>query len=287
MRTIALNNGIEMPQIGIGTFTATDEQTYSSVLAALQCGMRLVDTAHVYNNERAVGRAIKDSGVPREEIFVSSKLWPTEYGEEVTPAAIDEMLERLQLDYLDLLLLHQPFGDALGAWKAMEQAVTAGKVRALGISNFEEYKLDDLLAAATIKPAVHQVECHPFRQLRKLREKMAPYGTKVMCWYPFGGRGENGANEVMGNDVVAQVAAAHGCSPAQAVLAFEMQDDMIVIPGSFKPEHIAQNLAAADITLSESEMDALRGLNKEQRFFVAFESFTYEQAEAMILGQGC
>ena len=168
----------------------------------------------------------------------------------------------------------------------MEKAVSLGKVRALGISNFEDHKLDDIMEAATIKPAAHQVECHPFRQLRGLRARMEPYGTKLMCWYPFGGRGENGANEVLANDVVAQVAAAHGCSPAQAVLAFEMQDGLIPIPGSFNAKHIAQNLAAAEIELTKAEMGAMRGLNKGRRFFVAFEDFTYEQAEAMVLGVG-
>lgn len=284
MLTVKLNNGNGMPQLGIGTFMASgDEQARMSVLAALKAGYRLIDTAHAYNDEVGVGQAIKESGVPREEIFLTSKIWPPEYGEGKTLPAIDEMLKRLGTDYIDLLLLHQPFGDALGAWKELEKAVELGKVKNIGISNFEDYKFDDIIANAKILPAVHQMECHPYRQNKAMREKMAEHGIKVMCWYPLGGRGEGGTNAILNDPVIQKIAEVHGKPGAQVVLRFEMQEGFITIPGSFNPVHIAENFHAQDFDLTGDEMNEIRGLNKEQRFFVAFENFTYEQAENMIL----
>lgn len=284
MLTLRLNNGNEMPQLGIGTFMASgDEQARTSVLAALKAGYRLIDTAHAYNDEIGVGQAIKQSGVPREEIFLTSKIWPPEYGEGKTLPAIDEMLKRLDTDYIDLLLLHQPFGDALGAWKELEKAVEMGKVRNIGISNFEDYKFDDIIREAKILPAVHQMECHPYRQMKAMRERMAAHDIKVMCWYPLGGRGEGGKNAVMSDPVIQKIAEAHGKPAVQIVLRFEMQEGFITIPGSFNPDHIAENFHSQDFDLTEEEMNEIRALNKEQRFFTAFESFTYEQAENIIM----
>ena len=284
MLTLKLNSGYEMPQLGIGTFMASgDEQARTSVLAALKSGYRLIDTAHAYNDEVGVGQAIRHSGVPRNEIFLTSKIWPPEYGEGKTLPAIDDMLKRLDTDYIDLLLLHQPFGDALGAWKELEKAVDMGKVRSIGISNFEDYKFDDIIENARIMPAVHQMECHPYRQMKAMRERMAAHSIKAMCWYPLGGRGEGGRNAILNDDTIVKIAAEHNRPTVQIVLRFEMQEGLITIPGSFNPDHIAENFKSQDFDLAEDEMKAIRELNKEQRFFVAFEDFTYEQAEAIIM----
>ena len=286
MLKVKLNSGYEMPQLGIGTFMASgDEQARQSVLTALQTGYRLIDTAHAYLDEKGVGAAIRDSGIPRNEIFLTSKIWPPEYGEGKTLAAIDKMLARLGVEYLDLLLLHQPFGDVQGAWKDMEQAVKLGKVRSLGISNFENFNFDKIIDNAKILPAVHQTECHPYRQMKEMRKKMDQYDMKLTCWYPLGGRGEGGTKIILGDDTICQIAAAHGRTEAQVVLRFEMQEGMIAIPGSFSPAHIAENFAAQDFTLDESEMEQIRSLNKEQRFFVSFENVSYEQAEEMLLNR--
>lgn len=284
MLKVKLNNGYEMPQLGIGTFMASgDEQARQSVLSALQVGYRLIDTAHAYQDERGVGAAIRESGIPRDEIFLTSKLWPREYGEGKTLAAIDKMLARLGVEYLDLLLLHQPFGDVLGAWKDMERAVELGKIRSLGISNFENFNFDKIIDNAKILPAVHQTECHPYRQMKEMREKMAQYDMKLTCWYPLGGRGEGGTKAILGNETICQIAVAHRKTAAQVVLHFEMQEGMIAIPGSFDPAHIAENFAAQDFTLSADEIDRIRGLDKEERFFVAFEGVSFEEAEAHVL----
>lgn len=284
MLKVKLNNGCEMPQIGIGTFMAAgDEQAKEAVLTALKTGYRLIDTAHVYQDERGVGAAILESGVPREEIFLTSKLWPTEFGEGKTLPAIDKMLARLGVDYIDLLLLHQPFGDVIGAWKDMERAVEQGKVRSLGISNFEDYNFDELIASAKILPAVHQTECHPYRQMKKMRAKMSEYDMKLICWYPLGGRGEGGAKILANDETICQIADAHGKTAAQVILRFEMQEGLIVIPGSFNPAHIAENFGAQDFVLEDDEMERIRMLDKEQRFFVAFENFSFEQSEKRVL----
>lgn len=284
MLKVKLNSGYEMLQLGIGTFMASgDEQARQSVLSALAVGYRLIDTAHAYQDERGVGAAIRESSVPREEIFLTSKIWPTEYGEGKTLPAIDAMLKRLDVEYLDLLLLHQPFGDVLGAWKDMERAVELGKVRSIGISNFENYHFDAIIDHAKILPAVHQTECHPYRQMKDMREKMAKYDMRLTCWYPLGGRGEGGTQVLLNDDTIRQIAAAHGRTAAQVILRFEMQEGLIAIPGSFDPAHIAENFAAQDFALNEDEMERIRGLNQEKRFFVAFEDVSYEQAEAMLL----
>ena len=180
---IQLNNGILMPQFGLGTFLQpSDEVCEQSCLTALKAGYRHIDTAHAYNDEAGVGRAVKESGIPREEIWITSKLWPTEYGEGKTLKAIDEMLERMQLDYIDLLYVHQPVGDFVGAWKDMEKAVAMGKVRALGISNFDasDEVFNKIMSESTVKPAVLQIECHPYAQRLAMREKVKPYGIHII-----------------------------------------------------------------------------------------------------------
>ena len=193
---ITLNDGNKIPQMGYGVFLISkDDDAEKCVLEALKVGYRHIDTAHAYFNERGVGRAMKKSGVPRKDIFLTSKLWITEYGEEASYAAIDKMLKRLDTDYIDLLLLHQPFNDYVGAYKAMEKAQKEGKVKSIGISNFYGEHLDDILTKCTVKPAVNQVETHPYFDQRDLVKKLEPYGTKIEAWYPLGHGDKNLINE--------------------------------------------------------------------------------------------
>ena len=204
-----------MPQLGIGIFILPDTVCEQAVLTALNNGYRHIDTAHAYYNERGVGRAIKESGVPREEIWVTSKLWPTEYGEGTTLEAIDKMLNRLGVDYIDLLYVHQPVGDYVSAWKDMEKAVAMGKVRSLGISNFDasDEVFADIMEHSTVMPAVLQIECHPYAQRVAMREKIKPYKIQLECWFPLGGAMSEGA--LFKDPVIQEIAATHGKSPAQ------------------------------------------------------------------------
>lgn len=193
---VTLNDGRNIPQFGLGVYMIQgDENTKTACLEAIRMGYRHIDTAHAYQNERGVGAAVKESGILREEIWITSKLWPSEYGEGKTIAAIDKMLDRLGTDYIDLLLLHQQFGDYLGAWKDMERAVREGKVKSIGLSNFESKRLEELLTAAEIKPSVLQVECHPYYQQNELKKRLAPYGTAIESWYPIGHGDETLLNE--------------------------------------------------------------------------------------------
>ena len=265
---VKLNNGVEMPRFGLGTFLQpSDEVCEQSCLTALKAGYRHIDTAHAYNDERGVGRAVKESGIPREEIWITSKLWPTEYGEGKTLEAIDKMLERMQLDYIDLLYVHQPVGDFVGAWKDMEKAVKMGKVRALGISNFDasDEVWDVIMAAATIKPAVLQIECHPYAQRVEMRKKAAKEGIQVECWFPLGGAMSNGA--LFKDPVIRRIAEAHGKTPAQIILRWHIQEGFSVIPGASNPDYIKENIQIFDFVLTDEEMAQMRSLNKEERFF--------------------
>lgn len=265
---VKLNNGVEMPRFGLGTFLQpSDEVCEQSCLTALKAGYRHIDTAHAYNDERGVGRAVKESGIPREEIWITSKLWPTEYGEGKTLEAIDKMLERMQLDYIDLLYVHQPVGDFVGAWKDMEKAVKMGKVRALGISNFDasDEVWDEIMAAATIKPAVLQIECHPYAQRIEMRKKAAKEDIQVECWFPLGGAMSNGA--LFKDPVIRKIAEAHGKTPAQIILRWHIQEGFSVIPGASNPDYIKENIQIFDFVLTDEEMAQMRSLNKEERFF--------------------
>lgn len=278
---VKLNNGVEMPRFGLGTFLQpSDEVCEQSCLTALKTGYRHIDTAHAYNDERGVGRAVKESGIPREEIWITSKLWPTEYGEGKTMAAIDAMLERMQLDYIDLLYVHQPVGDFVGAWKDMEKAVKMGKVRALGISNFDasDEVWDEIMSAATIKPAVLQIECHPYAQRVEIRKKAAKEGIQVECWFPLGGAMSNGA--LFKDPVIQKIAEAHGKTPAQVILRWHIQEGFSVIPGASNPDYIKENIQIFDFSLTDEEMTAMRSLNKEQRFFNA----TLDDVKRMVWG---
>lgn len=278
---VQLNNGILMPQFGLGTFMQpSDEVCEQSCLAALQAGYRHIDTAHAYRDEAGVGRAVKASGIAREEIWITSKLWPTEYGEGKTLKAIDEMLERMQLDYIDLLYVHQPVGDFVGAWRDMEKAVAMGKVRALGISNFDanDEVFEKIMAESCVKPAVLQIECHPYAQRTAMREKIKPYGIQLECWFPLGGAMSNGA--LFKDPVIKQIAEAHGKTPAQVILRWHIQEGFSAIPGASNPDYIKENIQIFDFELTDEEMAQMRSLNKEQRFFNA----TLEQVEGMVWG---
>ena len=278
---VKLNNGVEMPRFGLGTFLQpSDEVCEQSCLTALKAGYRHIDTAHAYNDERGVGRAVKESGIPREEIWITSKLWPTEYGEGTTLKAIDEMLERMQLDYIDLLYVHQPVGDFVGAWKDMEKAVRMGKVRALGISNFDanDEVWDEIMRAATIKPAVLQIECHPYAQRVEMRKKAAQEGIQMECWFPLGGAMSNGA--LFKDPVIRRIAEAHGKTPAQVILRWHIQEGFSVIPGASNPDYIKENIQIFDFALTDEEMAQMRSLNKEQRFFNA----TLDDVKRMVWG---
>ena len=266
--TVLLNNGIEMPVVGIGTFTLTSEQASDSVYWALGDGYSLIDTAAAYGNEEGVGQGIKraiDEGlVKREDIFVTTKLWFDNY----TMEGIDAALERLDLEYIDLLLLHQPMGDYIGGYKAMEQAVEQGKVRCIGISNFSQEQFEEIMAIATIPPAINQVETHPYNQQLEMIDYMDKYGTVIEAWFPLGGRGHT--QELFANETISGIAEAHGKSSAQVILRWHLQAGHIAIPGSNNPDHIKENIDIFDFELSEEEMEQMSALNTAVPFFGGF-----------------
>ena len=270
---ITLNDGNIIPQIGIGVYQVRgDDLTQQVCEQALSMGYRHIDTAHAYQNERGVGRAVAASGLKREDIWMTSKLWPSEYGEGITAQAIDRMLDRLGTDHIDLLLLHQQFGDYLGAWKDMERAVDAGKVRSIGLSNFESDRLEQVIDAARILPSVLQVECHPYYQQNKLKTRLAPYGIALEAWYPLG----HGDAGLLSEPVILRLAERYGKTPAQIILRWHVQEGTIVFPRSTNPEHMRQNIDILDFSLTEQDMEAIRLLDKGQRFF----TMTLEEQEA-------
>ena len=261
---ITLNDGNKIPQFGLGVFQISgDEKTKEACLEAFKLGYRHVDTAHAYQNERGVGQAVKESGLPREEIWITTKLWPSEYGEGKTAKAIDKMLERLQTDYIDLLLLHQQFGDYLGAWKDMEKAVAESKVKSIGLSNFESERLEEVLAAATINPSVLQVECHPYYQQNDLKKRITPYNTVIESWYPLG----HGDAALIEEAVFTKLAEKYGKTNAQIILRWHIQEGIIVFPKSSNPVHIKENIDIFDFELTEEEMNEIRQLDKGFRYF--------------------
>lgn len=276
---VQLNNGILMPRFGLGTFLQpNDSVCCNSVSTALKAGYRHIDTAHAYGDERGVGRAVKESGIPRNEIWMTSKLWPSEYGEGKTLAAIDRMLERLNTDYIDLLYVHQPVGDFVGAWKDMEKAVAMGKVRALGISNFDanDEVFQRIMRESTVKPAVLQIECHPYAQRVEMREKVRPYGIHVTSWFPLGGAMSQGA--LLRDPEIMKIAEAHGKTPAQIILRWHIQEGLSAIPGATNPDYINENIGIFDFELTDGEMQTMRSINKETRFF----NMTLPQVEEMV-----
>ena len=269
---LTLNDGNTIPQFGFGTYMIEgDVETEKVCSEALSLGYRHIDTAHAYQNERGVGEAVRKSGIPREDVWVTSKLWPSEYGEGVTSEAIDKMLDRLGTGYIDLLLLHQQFGDYMGAWKDMERAVKDGRVRSIGLSNFESDRLEQVLGAAEIKPSVMQVECHQYYPQRELRKRIAPYGTVIECWYPLG----HGDKGLLGDPTIVALAEKYGKSPAQIILRWDIQEGNIVIPKTLNTEHMAQNIDVFDFELTEGDMESIANMDSGTRYF----TLTLEQQE--------
>lgn len=261
---ITLNNGTKIPQFGLGVYMIEgDEAAKEACLEALKQGYRHIDTAHSYQNERGVGAAVRECGIPREELWITSKLWCNEYGEGITAAAIDKTLSRLGLDYLDLLLLHQPFGDYTGAWRDMEKAVVAGKVRGIGISNFDGDRLEELLDAVTIKPAVNQVECHPYYPQTELKKRLAEYGTVIESWYPLG----HADAGLMNEPLFSALAQKYGKTNVQIILRWHIQSGNIVFPKSTNPLHIRENFEIFDFALTDQEMEQIGEMDKNERFF--------------------
>lgn len=277
---VQLNNGTWMPRFGIGTYNVPGDSTAEdAVTYALKCGYRHIDTAHAYRVERGVGRAIKESGIPRNEIWLTSKLWPSEYGEGKTMEAIDRMLERLQTDYIDLLYVHQPMGDYRGAWRDMEKAVRQGKVRSLGISNFDasDSLFNDIMEFAEIKPAVMQIECHPYAQRKEWQQKTRQHNIQLECWFPLGGEMSKGA--LFKDPTIQKIAKVHGKSPAQIIIRWHIQEGFSVIPGATRHDYIKENISVFDFALTNEEMAEMRSLNKEKRFF----NMNYKEAEQFML----
>ena len=260
---IKLYNGNEIPQLGLGVYQIKgDELTEKCVLEALKVGYRHIDTAHYYENERGVGAAIKKSNIPREELFITSKLWVSDYGEGITLKAIDKMLERLDLKYLDLLLLHQQVGDYLAAYKEMEKAVEQGKVKSIGISNFDE-RLDDILNNCTIKPAVIQVECHPYWSQDELRKKVGKFGTIIESWYPIG----HGDKTLIDNEIFTKLGKKYNKTNVQIILRWHIQKGNVVFPKSTNPKHIKENSEIFDFKLTSDDMEEINKLGNTKRFF--------------------
>ena len=265
MEYLKLNNDIEMPIEGLGTFLMTPAEAEAAATAALAAGYEHIDTANAYMNERAVGRAIAKSGIARDKIFVSTKLWPSVY--DAGMPAVDATLQRLGLDYVDMLILHQPVGDYLAAWRTMEEAYRAGKVRALGLSNFPQDKIAEVIEVADIKPQLVTVERHPYHAQRDLRAYLAPYGTVIEAWYPLG-HGDKGLLE---EPVFVALAEKYGKTPAQVILRWHVQMGTSIIPGSRNPAHIADNASIFDFSLTEDEMAEIAKLDGTMTYYTATE----------------
>jgi len=264
MHILKLNNGYAIPPLGNGVFMIPDhEECKNSVKAALEAGYRLIDTAQLYKNEKAVGEAIKESGIPREEIFLTTKIWPNNYGYEKAKRAIQASLDTLGVDYIDLMLLHQQLEDYIGAWKALEEAVGEGKIQSIGISNFKINTVQKLLDVAKIKPVVDQVECHPYFQQNELRAFLKKNDILLEAWYPIG----HGDKKMLGDPVLAEIATAHGKSIVQVILRWHIQVGNIAIPKSTNPAHIKSNLEIFDFALSEEEMKKIGALDKNRGYY--------------------
>ena len=260
-----LNNGVEMPVLGFGVYQVEETVCEQCVCDAIAAGYRSIDTASAYLNERAVGRAIRRSGVPREELFITTKLWVQDAGYESTKRAFAKSLERLQLDYLDLYLIHKPFGDVYGSWRAMEELYREGAVRAIGVSNFQPDRLVDLILHNEVVPAVNQVETHPFCQQTEAAAVMASEGVQIESWAPFA----EGRNNLFGNGTLVSLAAKYRKSVAQVVLRWLIQRGVVVIPKSVRPERMAENIAVFDFHLAPEDMDLIATLDTRRSCFLS------------------
>ena len=262
MKYATLNNGVQMPMAGIGTFLLTPDEAEASVFHALGCGYRLIDTANAYVNEKAVGRAMKRSGLTREEIFLETKLWPSFYGQA---DAVDKTLARLYTAYIDLLLLHQPAGDYLAGYRLMEEAYKAGKVRAIGLSNFNQAQIQEILDVCQVKPAVLQTEVHPYGQEKALKQFLAGEGMVIQAWYPLG----HGDKALLQEPLFAGLGKKYGKSSAQIILRWHIQAGNIVIPGSKNPAHIRDNFALFDFSLTDEEMAKIGAMDQQKRYYIS------------------
>lgn len=260
MEYISLNNGVKMPMAGIGTFLLSPDEAEASVLSALKCGYRLVDTANAYVNEKAVGRAMKRSGLPREEIFLETKLWPSFYEQD---DAVDQTLARLDTAYIDLLLIHQPAGNYIAGYQQMEKAYKEGKVRAIGLSNFTAAQIQEILDICEVKPAVLQTEVHPYSQEKELKAFLAKEEIVIQAWYPLG----HGDKALIEEPLFTRLAAKYGKTNAQIILRWHIQDGNIVIPGSKNLAHIQDNFDLFDFALTDEEMAQIAAMDQQKRYY--------------------
>lgn len=272
MKFATLNNGLSMPMAGIGTFLLTPDEAEASVLAALEGGYRLIDTANAYVNEKAVGRAMKKSGLKREEIFLETKLWPSFY-ENVD--AVDKTLERLGTDTIDLLLIHQPAGNYVAGYRQMEKAYKEGKVKAIGLSNFNQGQIEEILGLCQVKPAVLQTEVHPYFQEQELKKFLSKEGMVIQAWYPLG----HGDKALLEEPLFTELGKKYGKTNAQIILRWHIQDGNIVIPGSKNPAHIKDNFDLFDFSLTEEEMEKIAALDKNTRYYYSTPEILKKYAE--------
>lgn len=272
MEYATLNNGIKMPMAGIGTFLLTPDEAEASVLSALQCGYRLIDTANAYVNEKAVGRAMRKSGISRDEIFLETKLWPSFYEQE---DAVEKTLQRLGTDYIDLLLIHQPAGNYVAGYRLMEKAYKEGKVRAIGLSNFTPEQVQEILDICEVKPAVLQTEVHPYSQEKELKAFLDKEGIVIQAWYPLG----HGDKALIQEPLFTEFGKKYGKSNAQIILRWHIQAGNIVIPGSKNPAHIKDNFNLFDFALTDDEMAKITALDKQKRYYTSTPEMLKKYAE--------
>jgi 2,5-diketo-D-gluconate reductase A len=265
MQTVVLNNGVKMPILGFGVFQVPDpKECEASVIHAIEAGYRLIDTAASYMNETAVGSAIKESGIERSELFITTKLWLQDAGYANTIKAVDRSLNKLQMDYLDLYLIHQPYNDVYGSWRAMEELYRQGKIRAIGVSNFQTDRIMDLITFNEITPAVNQIETHPFNQQKETHKFLSENNVQIESWGPFA----EGKNNIFSNEILVYIGATYGKSVAQVILRWLIQRGVIAIPKSVKPERIKENFSIFDFELSKDDMAAIAKLDtKTSSFF--------------------
>ncbi len=273
MEYVTLNNGVKMPKLGYGVYQVSPHECERCVSDAIAVGYRSIDTAQAYANEEGVGRAVQKSGVKREELFLTTKIWISNAGEEKAARSIDESLKKLGTDYIDLMLIHQPFGDYYGTYRAMEKAYRQGKLRAIGVSNFYPDRFIDLANFCEIKPAVNQIETHVFQQQKTAREVLKKYGAQIESWGPFA----EGRNGMFTNPTLTEIGAAHGKSVAQTALRFLLQSGVVVIPKSVRKERMAENFDVFDFSLTDEEMERIRALDTAQSsFFSHYDPQTVE-----------
>ena len=272
METIELSNGVEMPLLGYGVFLVSPQECERCVSDALSVGYRLIDTAQAYANEEGVGAAIVKSGIRREDIFLTTKVWISNAGEEKAAKSIDESLHKLQTDYIDLLLIHQAYGDVFGTWRAMEKAYRDGKVRAIGVSNFQEARFFDFAHYVDTKPMVNQLQCNTLVQQNGIQGVLNDFGTRMMAWGPLGGQGAEG---VIKSELLAEIGKNYGKSAAQVALRWLTQRNIVAIPKSSHKERMAQNLDIFDFTLNQEEMKQIASLNQSDTGFINFSDMQF------------